>query len=75
MSKKYQPFDKDKWQKQYLNETGNDIIDTCNRELRSMDGTCLSSEDKEEIRQIYKEHPILLALIACAYESKGYDSF
>ena len=75
MSKKYKPFNKEHWSENYLQETASTIIETCNRELHSMDGTCLSSKDKEEIRQIYKKYPVLLALIAEAYESKGYDSF
>lgn len=75
MSKKYTPFNKEHWSKNYLQETANTIIDTCNAELRMMDGTCLSSDDKNEIRKMYEEHPIILALIAEAYESKGYDSF
>ena len=75
MSKKYKPFDKEHWSETYLQETANTIVDTCNAELRGMDGTCLSSDDKNVIRTMYEEHPVILALIARAYESKGYDSF
>ena len=53
----------------------NQIIQTVAKYVRGMDGTKLDQKDKQQIKKLYKENPLMLQIICSAFYSEGYESF
>lgn len=53
----------------------NQIIQTVAKYVRETDGTELDQKDKQQIRKLYKENPLMLEIICFAFYTKGYESF
>ena len=53
----------------------NQIIQTVAKYVKTANGTKLDQKDKQQIKKLYKESPLMLQIICSAFWSEGYESF
>jgi hypothetical protein len=53
----------------------NQIIQTVAKYFRNTNGAELDQEDKQQIKKLYNENPLMLQIICFAFFTDGYESF